>query len=142
MSSALNPTVMPSESSFKKQAELASDSLKNFTAVQDLKSSAVIKAAMTELIDATVLFNNFVPFFVSHPLFQEVPSAVFNVLKKFSAKHPSFDMPQTMAKIAGLDARVKDSMSLKKGFFLFLFMFSLLNLFLFLRDRFSIRTAF
>ena len=106
--------IMPSENAFKKQAELASEALKAFVAVQNLKSTVIVKAAMTELIDATVGFNTFVPFFVSHPLFQEIPPAVNTVLEKFSIKNPNFDMPPGIAKIAGLDARVRDTMT-KKG---------------------------
>ena len=55
---------MPSENAFKKQAEATSKALKAFVAVQNLKSTIIIKAAMTELVDATVGFNAFVPFFV------------------------------------------------------------------------------
>jgi hypothetical protein len=106
---------MPSESAFKKQADAASDALKTFTAVRDSKSLIIVKAAIAELIDATVGFNNFVPFFVSHALFQEIPPAVFNVLEEFSNKNPKFDMPSAFAKVAGLDARVKDSIAVAKG---------------------------
>lgn len=111
MPSPLNIINMPSESSFKKQAELAQDALKNFTAVQSLKSTALIKAAIDDLIDSTVAFNHFVPFFVSHPLFQEIPPAVLHVLEKYIHKNPNFDMPSDYAKVVGLDARVRDSLS-------------------------------
>lgn len=114
MSLPIKITTMPSENSFKKQADAASDALKTFVSVQNSKSTAVIKAAMAELIDATVDFNNFVPFFVSHSLFQEIPPAVHIVLEKFSKKNPSFEMPSSVAKVAGLDARVRDSMAATK----------------------------
>lgn len=114
MLSPLNISIMPSENSFKRQADAASDALKVFVSVQNSKSTAVVKAAMTELIDATIGFNNFVPFFVSHSLFQEIPPAVHTVLEKFSKKNPSFDMPASIAKVAGLDARVRDSMAVAK----------------------------
>lgn len=114
---------MPSESSFRKQAELAQEALKNFTAVQSLKSTAVIKTAIDELVDSTILFNNYVPFFVSHSLFQEIPSSVFHVLEKFFYKHPNFDVPANYSKIAGLDARVRDSLNhpapVKNGMFIY-----------------------
>ena len=109
---------MPSENAFKDQAEIASNALKTFVAVQHSASTFIVKAAVNELIDATIAFNNFVPFFVSHPLFQEIPPAVFNTLEQFANKHPNFEMPSTIARVAGLDARVKNSMSLssaKKG---------------------------
>ena len=100
---------MPSKNAFKKQAEAASEALKAFVAVQNLKSTIIVKAAMTELVDATVGFNAFVPFFVSHVLFQEIPPVVHAVLEKLSIKNPSFDMPPGIAKIAGLDACVRDA---------------------------------
>lgn len=122
---------MPSESSFKKQAEIAQDALKNFTAVQSFKSPVVIKAALDELVTSTVAFNSFIPFFLSHPLFQEIPPAVFHVLEKFMHKNPNFDMPSDYAKIVGLDTRIRESLtqqtSLKKGLslsFIFLARFS------------------
>jgi len=106
---------MPSESSFKKQAALVQDLLKNFTAVQHLKSTLVLKAAISELIDSTIAFNHFIPFFLAHPLFQEIPPAVFHVLEKFLHKNPNFDMPSGYAKIVKLDARVRDSLTPSKG---------------------------
>jgi len=99
---------MPSESSFKKQADLAQDALQSFTAVQSLKSPVVIKAALDDLVAATVAFNNFVPFFTSHSLFLEIPPAVFHVLEKFIHKNPNFDMPSDYAKIVGLDTRIRE----------------------------------
>jgi hypothetical protein len=106
--------IMPSENAFKKQAELASDALKAFVSVQHVKSTVIIKAAMVDLIDATVAFNTFVPFFVSHALFQEIPPAVHAVLEKFSIKNPTFEMQPGIAKIAGLAARARDALT-KKG---------------------------
>jgi hypothetical protein len=111
----LNLVKMPSESAFKKQAEVASDALKTFTAVQHSSSTMVVKAAVTELIDSTADFNNFVPFFVGHALFQEIPPAVFNTLETFANKNPNFVMPSGIARIAGLDARVKDYLALSKS---------------------------
>lgn len=107
---------VPSEPAFKKQAETAQDALKNFTAVQSFKSTAVVKAALNDLVDSTVAFNHFAPSFVSHPLFQEIPPAVFHVLEKFIHKNPNFDMPPDYAKVVGLDARVRDFLT-KKGMF-------------------------
>ena len=107
---------MPSENAFKKQADVAADALKSFVAVQNLKSTVIVKAAMTEMIEATIGFNTFVPFFVAHPLFQEIPPAVHTVLEKFSIKNPTFDMPPGIAKVAGLDARARDAIiTAKRG---------------------------
>lgn len=114
MSSALSLIKMPSESSFKRQADIASDALKTFSAVQSSKSSMVVKAAVIELIDATIAFNEYLPFFLAHPLFQEIPPAVFNTLEQFGNKNPKFEMPSTIARVAGLDARVKDSLRIGK----------------------------
>lgn len=118
--------VKPPDSAFLKQAELAQAALKTFTTVQFVKSTAVVKAAIAELVDSTVLFNSYVPGFVSHPLFQEIPPSVFHVLEKFFHKHPNFDVPINYAKIAGLDARVRDSLnqppSFKNGMCLYSFL--------------------
>jgi hypothetical protein len=104
----------PSKLAFKKQAKLAQDALKNFTAVQSFKLTAVVKAALDDLVNSTVAFNHFAPSFVSHALFQEIPPAVFHVLEKFIHKNLNFNMPSDYAKIVGLDARVRDFLS-KKG---------------------------
>ena len=62
-------------------------------------------------------FNNFVPQYVSHALFQEIPPAVHLAIEDFIAKHPGFELPALTSRIAGLDARVKDSLitPAKKG---------------------------
>ena len=128
--------IMPSENAFKKQAEAASEALKAFVAVQNLKSTIIIKAAMTELINATVGFNAFVPFFVSHALFQEIPPAVHTVLEKFSIKNSSFDMLPGIAKIAGLDARARDAMmtaNFNQTRYAFVLSFSSYSLFIYQR---------
>ena len=121
-------SIMPSESSFKRQAELAQEALKTFTAVRSMKSTTVVTAAITELIDATVAFNHFVPFFVNHSLFQEIPSAVLKAFEDFIKTNPDFDMPAGIGKISGLDARARDAAAPpKKGNFLsfsFLFHYS------------------
>lgn len=127
MSVGLSLIKMPSESSFKRQADLASDALKTFSAVQSSKSAMVVKAAVIELIEATIAFNDYLPFFLSHSLFQEIPPAVFNALDHFATKNPKFEMPSTIARVAGLDARVKDSLkNPKKGMFSFFSSFFLL----------------
>jgi hypothetical protein len=54
---------MPSESSFKKQAEVARGALKNFNMVRNCNSPAVIKIALNELVDAIVRAS-FLIFFV------------------------------------------------------------------------------
>jgi hypothetical protein len=123
----LNITAMPSEASFKKQAELAREALTNFNTIRQLKAPGLIKTALLELVETTVrllllsfilrlthiskvAFNNFVPFFVSHVLFQEIPPAVHTAIEDFVSKNPDFEMPPLTHKIAGLDARVKDSL--------------------------------
>lgn len=116
MSSSLSLIKMPSESSFKRQADAASDALKTFMAVQSSKSSMIIKAAVIEVLDATIAFNDYLPFFLAHPLFQEIPPAVFSSLEQFANKNPKFEMPSAIARVAGLDARVRDSLRIpKKG---------------------------
>jgi hypothetical protein len=85
--------------------------MKNFSAVQSLKSTIVIKAALNELVDATAAFTDFVPVFTSHPLFQEIPPAVFHLLEKFLHKNPNFDMPPNYSKIVKLDARIRNTLT-------------------------------
>jgi hypothetical protein len=121
MSTSLNISIMPSESSFKKQVEIAREALKNFNTVKTFKSSVVARAAMVELIDATVAFNSFIPFFLKDPAFQEIPTAVHTVLEEYSSQNPSFVMPTLYSKIISLDARVKDFvLNGKKGMLFFL----------------------
>ena len=121
---------MPSESAFKRQADIANDALKTFLSVQNSKSNMIVKAAVDELIDATVAFNDFI-FFLAHPLFQEIPPAVFLSLEQFANKHPNFEMPSAIARVGGLDARVKNSIvprTVKKGISLFPPLSILINL--------------
>lgn len=103
-----NISIMPSESSFKKHVDAAREALKNFNTVKTFKSSVVTRAAMVELIDVTVAFNHYVPFFLKEPAFQEIPTAVYSVLEEYSSSNPSFVMPTLYSKVAALDARVKD----------------------------------
>jgi hypothetical protein len=54
---SLSPTSiskMPSENSFKKQAEVARDALKNFNTVRTLNAPSLVKAALTDLVETTV----------------------------------------------------------------------------------------
>lgn len=48
---------MPSENSFKKQADVARDALKAFNAVRSLNAPSATKAALSELVEATVCFS-------------------------------------------------------------------------------------
>jgi hypothetical protein len=49
-----NISIMPSESSLKKQAEVVREALKTFHTIRALNSPGLIKTAIQELIDATV----------------------------------------------------------------------------------------
>ena len=108
---------MPSESSFKQQAELARSALKNFNAIRQLDAPGPAKTAFYELVNATVDFNRFIPFFTSHVLFQEIPPAAHIALEDFLSKHPNFEKPPTYSKVAGLNARIQDALQTpaKKG---------------------------
>jgi hypothetical protein len=100
---------MPSEFFFKKQAGRAQKALSNFKLVSSLSdASALIRAAMTELVDATDAFNGFLSH-RNHSLFQEVPIMVQATLDDFLTKNPKFDVPKNFHKIAGLVARIRDS---------------------------------
>lgn len=126
---------MPAESTFKKHAELVRDALKNFMTVKSLNSPSLVKTVVSELIDATIAFNPYIPFFLNHALFQELPPAVFNTLNDFAAENPSFVMPKSFDKVSVLNDRVQGSIthaiSSKKSesrfsyvlFFVFLFFF-------------------
>jgi hypothetical protein len=54
-----NISIMPSESSLKKQTELVREALKTFNAVQSLNSPGLIKTALNELLDVTAHFSIF-----------------------------------------------------------------------------------
>ena len=47
-------TNMPSENSFKKQAEIAREALKNFNAIRVLNAPGMVKTALFELVEAVV----------------------------------------------------------------------------------------
>jgi hypothetical protein len=108
---------MPSENSFKQHAEVARSALKTFNAIRQLDAPGPVKTALNELVTATVDFNNYVPFFLSHALFQELPPLVHSTLEDFFSKNPNVEKPPLYAKIAGLNARIKDSLQTpaKKG---------------------------
>ena len=108
---------MPSESSLKHQADAARSALKNFNAIRLLDAPGPVKAAVEELVAATAEFHNFIPFFVNHSLFLEIPPLVYSTLEEFFSKNPNFEKPALYSKIVGLNARVKDTatISAKKG---------------------------
>ncbi|KAF8806940.1 hypothetical protein BYT27DRAFT_7256945 [Phlegmacium glaucopus] len=95
---------MPSEANFKKHTENTCEALKNFNAIQNFNAPI-----LTKLL--TVNFNEFVPFFIAHPLFQEIPPAVQNAVQDFSAKNPAVGLPEHTPHIARLVARIKDSLA-------------------------------
>jgi hypothetical protein len=117
---------MPSESSFKKHAEIARDALKNFTTVRVLNAPTIVKTAVFDLIDAVIAFYPFIPFFLTHDLFRELAPTIFNVLNDFAKDNPSFVMPKTMDKVASLNERVQSSINPKRGMSLLFFIFLLL----------------
>lgn len=122
---------MPSESSFKKQVESIRESLKNFLVVRTFKNPVLVKAAINDLIDTTVVLNHFTTYFLSHDLFQELPPAVFSALADFSAENPDFIMPKAMDKISALNDRVSGSFAnviSQKSSYLPLFFLLLLHL--------------
>jgi hypothetical protein len=103
--------IMPSESSFKRHAELVRETLKNFFAVRSLKAPTLVKAAVLELIDVTVALNPFVPFFTNHDLLQELPLAVINALNDFASDNSSFPMPKSLDKVVALNTRIRSALA-------------------------------
>ena len=71
---------MPSESSFKKHTEAVREALKTFITVHYLKAPGIVRSAFFDLLDATLELHPFVPFFGTHELFHDLPSAVYNML--------------------------------------------------------------
>ena len=51
------------------------------------------------------------PFFNQHPLFQEMPPAVFTMIDNFQIKHPDFDVPKSLQKVVTLNSKVHDILS-------------------------------
>lgn len=109
---------MPSESSFRKHAEAARDALTNFTTVRSLKAPIIVRTAVFDLIDAIIAFQPFIPFFITHELFQEISTSAFNILSGFAKENPSFVMPTTMDKVVAINDRVQASLTSKKGNFI------------------------
>ena len=121
---SLNPvniSIMPSESSFKKHAEVTHEALKTFTMVHLLKSLVLIKTAIFDPIDAIITVYPFIPFFLTHNLFQEISTSAFNVLSSFAKENSSFIMPKTMDKVTAINDCIQGSLTSKKGLFLLLF---------------------
>ena len=122
----LEPTsssVMPSENSFKQHIALVRAALKTFNTICQLDAPGPVKTAFDELVNVTADLNKFVPFFVSHSLFQELPPLVHAALEDFLTTRPSFDKPLNFSKIAGLNARAQDSVhiSARRGKYLLSF---------------------
>ena len=116
MSLSLSESPMPSENTFKQHVELTRTALKTFTAIRQLDAPGPIKTAFDELVVLTADFTNFVPFFVTHPLFIELPPLVFSAFEDFLCKNPAFEKPAAYAKVVALNARIKESASAaKKG---------------------------
>jgi hypothetical protein len=108
---------MPSENTFKAQVEVARTALKNFNAIRQLDAPGPNKAAFDELVSSVEVFQNFVPFFVNHPLFQEIPVAAHTALEEFLSTHPNFEKPTGYARVLGLNARIRETTrsSARKG---------------------------
>lgn len=106
--------VMPSESSFKQHVEQARSALKTFNAIRQLDAPGPVKTAFDELVTITADFNKFVPYFVNHSAFQELPPSVYSTLEDFLSKHPNFEKPANYSRLVGLNARSLDS-PVKKG---------------------------
>ena len=75
MSSSIHIAIMSSELSFEKQVDSTHKALKNFNAVKSFKSSVIVRAAMINLIDITIAFNQYTPFFLKEVAFQELLTA-------------------------------------------------------------------
>ncbi|KAF8806936.1 hypothetical protein BYT27DRAFT_7256942 [Phlegmacium glaucopus] len=97
---------MPTEIAFKKHAEETREALKNFNAIRILKAPDLTNFALNTLVG----FNDFVPGFISNPLFQEIPPVVQNTINDFCTKNPGVPLPELTHRIAGLVARIKDSL--------------------------------
>ena len=113
---SLNPdniSIMPSELSLKKHAEIAHDALTNFNAVCSLKSPVIVKTAIFDLIDAIIAFHPFIPFFLTNDLFQELLTSASNTLCGFAKDNPAFVMPKSMDKVASINDRVQNSFTSK-----------------------------
>jgi hypothetical protein len=54
------------------------------------------------------VFHNFVPFFNSHALFQELPVAAFSAIDNFKVKNPDFELPSSFQKVVALNAKIHD----------------------------------
>jgi hypothetical protein len=80
-----------------------------------------------------VELNAFVPHYVAHPSFQELPPAAMSAINNYHIRHPNSKLPDSFHRLVGLVARVKDAPIItgKKGepllvSFFFFFSFSYL----------------
>lgn len=122
---------MPSESSFKQQAEAVRAALGVFNAIKGVDAPKAVKAAFDELVIGAADFQRFAPFFVTHALFLELLPATHLSLEEFLAKNPGFEKPPAYSKIAVLNARIKESLQtpVKKGMSTILIYYKLLSSF-------------
>ena len=121
---SLNPvniSIMPSESSSKKHAEVTHEALKTFTMVHLLKSPVLIKTTVFDLINTIITVDPFIPFFLTHNLFQKISTSTFNVLSSFTKENYSFIMPKMMDKVTAINNCIQGSLTSKKGLFCLLF---------------------
>jgi hypothetical protein len=78
------------------------------------------------------VFNSFIQL-IDHPLFQEIPPAVYKVIADFHQKYLFFKLPDNLAKFNGLRHRINDHLkapsAIKGMFYSFLLTFWLLFIF-------------
>ena len=100
---------MPSENTFKAQAEIARTALKNFHAIRQLDAPGPSKAAFDKLVSSVEVFHNFTAFFSNHPLYLEIPPAAHAALDGYLSTHPNFEKPAGYARVSNLTARIREN---------------------------------
>lgn len=126
----------PTEKAFLRQADVVREALETFLAVVEKGSPRVTFCSMTEVVNYTVrlpflstLRYVLTPYqaglsgiteFIAHPVFQELPLAVYKAVEDYSRRNPSVKLPDTWNQVLGLRARINDYLRrppAKKGMF-------------------------
>jgi hypothetical protein len=98
---------MPSESTFRQQADAVRAALAVFNVIKNVDAPKAVKAAFDDLVCTAADFQHFAPFFNTHALFQELILATHLSLDAFLSKHPGFEKHALYPKIAFLNTRVQ-----------------------------------
>ena len=109
---------MPSENTFKAQADLARAYLRAFQAISEVGAPEVVSSSLELLSNTVADFHKFIPFFDNHPLFIETVTATYTAIDGYLKKNPTIDKPVGFPRITGMYTTAKNfSAANKRGWF-------------------------